>query len=272
MVLGALGTQTGGSIARPAAFCGACGLKPTFGRLPTEGILPFALSLDHPGPMARTTADLALLWRVLAGTDPRDVAERAPDAPIRLGRLRGPFEDRAEPAMREALDAGVDRLRGARMAVEDAEPGLDFEGILADHRLIMAAEAAGVHELWLSEHPDDYPPRIRALVDEGLALPAAPYARARGRQARLYQAMRERFAGLDAFVTPSAVGPAPGPETTGDPVMNSPWSFLGLPTVTLPIGLSPEALPLGMQLVGNYYAEAPLLAVAQLCEAALRSA
>jgi aspartyl-tRNA(Asn)/glutamyl-tRNA(Gln) amidotransferase subunit A len=271
MVLGALGSQTGGSITRPASFCGVCGLKPTHGRLPVRGILPFATSLDHPGPMARTINDLSILWQALAGPDPRDRRPLAPDAPIRLGRLRGFFDERAEPSMREALEGATDAIRSVGLTVVERDLPAPFESIHAEHRLIMAAEAAGVHEDWLREHPDDYPPRIRELIEEGLGIPAARYARARGRQQALIDSIGGLFEGIDALVTPAAIGPAPGPDTTGDPMMNSPWSYTGLPTVNFPIGLSPDGLPLGIQLVGDHFAEAQLLEIARRCEAALRA-
>jgi Asp-tRNA(Asn)/Glu-tRNA(Gln) amidotransferase A subunit family amidase len=272
MVLGALGSQTGGSITRPAAFCGVCGLKPTHGRLPLQGILPFAPSLDHPGPMARTVDDLAILWKALAAPAPRDRPSGTPDAPIRLGRLRGFFDSRAEPSMREALDRAIEALRGSGAIVADMALPASFENIHAEHRLIMAAEAAGVHEHGLDEHPDDYPPRIRELIEEGLRVPAAGYTRARQRQQALRDSAGGLFEGVDAAATPATIGPAPGPETTGDPLFNSPWSYLGLPTVTFPIGRSLDGLPLGIQLVGDDHGEAKLLQIARRCEEAIRKA
>lgn len=273
MVLGAIGTQTGGSITRPAAFCGVCGLKPTRGRLPLDGILPFAPSLDHPGPIARTIADLALLWKVLAGHDARDLGkDHNDDPPIRLGRLRGVFEERAEPAMTAALDAALAALATAGVAqVEDVPLPAGFEAAHAHHRVIMAAEAAAFHSRRLEADPDDYPPRIRALIEEGRGVPATAYLEARAAQAALSRAFDESDwpTWLYALVTPAAPGAAPGLDTTGDPVMNSPWSLTGLPTVTLPIGLDPQGLPLGLQLIGRRHGERPLLQIARRCEQAL---
>jgi aspartyl-tRNA(Asn)/glutamyl-tRNA(Gln) amidotransferase subunit A len=270
MIPGALGSQTGGSITRPASFCGVCGLKPTFGRLPVEGILPFAPSLDHPGPMARTVGDLARIWAALTGPGSEEIPPREGDGSIRLGRPRGLFDEQATPAMQAALEAAIARLTSAGIPVVEVRLPLGFADVPALHRLIMAAEAAGVHQAWLEEFPEDYPPKIRALVEEGLALPAAAYFRARRDQEAMRRSIGGLLVGVDALLTPAATGEAPGPDTTGDPIMNSPWSYTGLPTVTLPMGLSPRGLPLGLQLVGGPHREGPLLAVARRCEGVLQ--
>jgi aspartyl-tRNA(Asn)/glutamyl-tRNA(Gln) amidotransferase subunit A len=261
MCLGALGSQTGGSITRPAAFCGVAGLKPTHGRLPVSGILPLAPSLDHPGPIARIAADLALLWEALAGP-----ASGAPTRPPRLGRLRGLFDDRAEPAMRAAFDRTLAALAGHGAVISEPVLPDSFPDVLGRHRLVMAAEAAAVHEARLADEPDDYPPRIRALIEEGLATRACDYVRAREHQALSRREILSLFDGLDALITPAALGPAPGPETTGDPAFNSPWSYTGLPTVSIPVALAPDGLPLAIQLVGPPGGEGPLLGIAAWCE------
>ena len=281
MCLGALGSQTGGSITRPAAFCGVAGLKPTYGRVGTAGVVPLAASMDHVGPMARCVRDLAILLQVIAGPDPLDPSAAdaaAPDyterikqgcARPRLGRPRGLFESRAEPATREAMDWACDRLRAAGAAVSDVALPAAFTEVLARHRVVMAVESAMFHELRLRRHPEDYDPNIRGLLEEGLKCPATEYARTKEHQRLLKKEIEACFAGVDALLTPAAAGPAPEAATTGDPVFNSPWSYTGLPTVCFPCALSAEGLPLGLQLVGRAWGEADLLAVAAWCEDAL---
>jgi aspartyl-tRNA(Asn)/glutamyl-tRNA(Gln) amidotransferase subunit A len=282
MCLGAIGSQTGGSITRPASFCGAAGCKPSHARVSVRGVLPFAPSLDHPGPIARTVRDLALLLDAIAGHDPLDPlsspcaaavpgiaahldAEPAPRPP-RLGRLRHLFDAQADPVMRHAFDRALATLSAAGAAVSEPPLPPEFDDVLGNHRLVMAAEAAAGHESWLAAHPDDYLPQIRSLISEGLAAPALAYIRARWHQALLSRAMLDCFDGLDALATPATLGPAPDPETTGHPAFNAPWSYTGLPTVSFPIGLSPDGLPLAIQLVGRPFAEAELFAAALWCE------
>jgi aspartyl-tRNA(Asn)/glutamyl-tRNA(Gln) amidotransferase subunit A len=271
MVLGAIGTQTGGSITRPAAFCGVCGLKPTHGRLPLAGILPFAPTLDHSGPIARTVGDLALLWDVLAGPPAHGEApSRTTLGPPTLLRLGGFFDELAEPAQGAPYEAALSLLGAAGIGLRSAPPPFDVPAALADHRTVMAAEGAAVHQADLAAFPDDYPPRITALIEEGSSLDAIAYVLARARlDAARRDASRLFPPDVDAFVTPAALGPAPGPETTGDPRFNSPWSYFGLPTVNLPCGLAPGGLPIGLQLVGRPRAERALLRVAEACERAL---
>lgn len=262
MCLAALGSQTGGSITRPAAFCGVCGMKPGFGRLDDRGIVPLAPSLDHPGPIAATVGDLAVVWSVLSGDA---VAERPPRPP-RIGRLRGLFDDRADPAMTAALDASQEQLRAAGATVAEIVLPDDFPRILPEFRVILAREAARWHGIHTAAHADAYPPRLRDLLDEGRTIADVAYGQAREFQARMTVAVGTLFGAVDALLTPAAVGAAPDLSTTGDPVFNIPWSFAGVPTVTLPIGLDPAGLPLGAQLAGRATGEVDLLAVALWCE------
>jgi aspartyl-tRNA(Asn)/glutamyl-tRNA(Gln) amidotransferase subunit A len=268
MVLGALGSQTGGSITRPAAYCGVAGMKPTHGRLPLDGILPLSPTLDHPGPMARTVADLEPLWQVLSGPDVRDGLAYPDGTPIRLGRLRGPFDEHADPAMRAALDEWLARIACDEIKVIDVPLAFDFDAVISSHRTILAAEAGSFHERRLAERPDAYPPQIRALIEEGLTLPASSYVRARQHCEATRTERSNWFADIDAFVTPAALGMAPDPTTTGSPLFHSPWSFAGLPTVTFPIGLE-DGLPLGLQLIGKPFMEWDLLRIARRCAEAI---
>jgi Asp-tRNA(Asn)/Glu-tRNA(Gln) amidotransferase A subunit family amidase len=263
MCLAALGSQTGGSITRPAAFCGVAGLKPSHGRLSVEGIVPFAPSLDHPGPIARTVGDLAILWHVLSGSS--SVAQPL-SSPPRLGRLRGLFHDRADLAMRAALDRTVNLWRRAGAVIIEVVLPDAFNDVLTHHRRILAAEAAAGHEPIFAQHADAYPPGIRALVAEGLATRAVDLLHSQAHQTTLRRQIRASLEGLDALITPAALGPAPDPSTTGDPALNCPWSYTGLPTVSFPIDLSAEGLPLAVQLVGPPDGEEGLLQVGLWCE------
>jgi Asp-tRNA(Asn)/Glu-tRNA(Gln) amidotransferase A subunit family amidase len=303
MCLGAIGTQTGGSIIRPASFCGVCGFKPTFGRLDENGILPFARSLDHPGPIARSTRDLILLFHELneriewdwdnpfgppvipESGSPAGSPEQAEgwisallssrDRPPRLRRLRGFFDRRAEPIVDVALTRAVDALVAAGAEVVDQpDDAFDFEGIVKKHRLMMAAEAAAGHEARMAAHRDDYAPRIRALVEEGMSIPVTEYIRCNEHwQSCTHMDAFGLGRDADALLMPATIGPAPDPATTGDPAFNSPWSYLGWPAVSFPIGLSPDGLPLALQLVGlDDFSDSEVLSTASWCEDVIRRA
>jgi Asp-tRNA(Asn)/Glu-tRNA(Gln) amidotransferase A subunit family amidase len=265
MCLGALGSQTGGSITRPASYCGVAGLKPTFGRVSTDGVVPLAASMDHVGAMARCVRDLGILYQTIA--DPENSKDAlAPALPPRLGRLRGLFESGADSAVLRMMDDVCDRLSaGGATIVETALPDR-FVEVTARHRTVMAVEAAAIHEGRLRSVPHDYDPNIRALLEEGLACPAPEYVRCKDAQRQLREEMLPCFTDIDALLTPATTGPAPDAATTGDPLFNSPWSYTGLPTVCFPAGRSREGLPLGIQVVGAPWRENGLLTVAAWCE------
>ncbi len=281
MCFAALGSQTGGSITRPASFCGVAGLKPTYGRVSLHGIMPLAHSMDHPGPIARSVHDLAIVLQALAGRDPYDplCSDRAvpdytawlssPLRPPRLGLVRGLFQDLLDPEGQEFMDEAERALRRAGAPLKELALPAGFAEVLARHRVVMAVEAAQFHEPRLRRHPEDYGPNIRSLLEEGLATPAPEYARTKEHQARLKEEVLAGFEGVDALLTPATRGPAPDASTTGDPAFNSPWSYTGFPTVSIPAGWSTGGLPLAIQLVGPPWAEAELLAAAEWCEQAL---
>jgi Asp-tRNA(Asn)/Glu-tRNA(Gln) amidotransferase A subunit family amidase len=279
MCLGALGSQTGGSITRPASYCGVAGCKPSYGRVSVDGIVPLAPSMDHPGSIALCVKDLAILLQTVAGPDPRDAtcADRpVPDylvrlngPPPRLAWLRGLFEERAEPSVKALMDQVSKTLQARQASVQHRALPAGFASVLQCHRTVMAVEAAAYHGTRLRRHPDDYAPEIRALVEEGLACPATDYARAIDHRRQLLGEILPSFEELDALLTPATTGPAPDATTTGDPAFNAPWSYTGLPTVSIPASRSPEGLPLGLQLVGRPWSEAELLATAAWCEQVL---
>jgi aspartyl-tRNA(Asn)/glutamyl-tRNA(Gln) amidotransferase subunit A len=281
MCLGALGSQTGGSITRPAAYCGVASCKPTYGRVSSDGIVPLAPSMDHPGPMARSIRDVAILLQAIAGADHRDsTCQNVPVAdysaateracpPPRLGRLRGFFDERADPAVTRMMEAVAKQFAREGAAIADVALPATFARVVDNHRLVMAVEAAAYHRPRLERHPEDYAPKIRSLLEEGIACPAAEYARVKRHQDDLKREILACFRDVDALVVPATTTPPPLADTTGDPAFNSPWSYTGLPTVSLPAQWTSDGLPLAIQLVAQPWREADLFAVAAWCERGL---
>lgn len=267
MCLGALASQTGGSITRPASYCGVASCKPTYGRVSCEGVVPLAASMDHPGAMARSVRDVEILLTTLADTG----WEMQPDCtvPPTIGRLRGLFESRAEPSVTQMMERTTEQLRRRGATVVDVKLPSSFGEVLPRHRVIMAVEAAAFHGERLRRHPDDYDPWIRTLLEEGLACPAPEYARCKAHQRQLRVEIEKYFAGVSALLAPATTSPAPDATSTGDPAFNSPWSYTGLPAVSLPTGLTEDGMPLAIQLVGRAWSESELFPLAAWCEKTL---
>jgi aspartyl-tRNA(Asn)/glutamyl-tRNA(Gln) amidotransferase subunit A len=266
MCMGALGSQTGGSITRPASYCGVAGCKPTYGRVNIEGVMPLAPSLDHVGPMARCVRDLAVLLQAISDS-PMSVGHSL--GPPRLGRLRGLFDHRADPAVTEMMRQVCSRLEKQGATIIDVPEPAAFAEVLPRHRTIMAVESAAFHQERWRRHPEDYDPWIRKLLEEGLNCPAPEYARCKEHQQLLRSEMMPCFDGVDALLTPATTSPAPDAGSTGDPAFQSPWSYTGFPTICFPAAFSPDGLPLSIQLAGRPWSESALFPVALWCEEAL---
>lgn len=277
MCLGALGTQTGGSVLRPAAYNGAVGFKPGHGRIPVAGVLTFSWLLDHVGTFSRAVEDAALLWRLLREEAPVDwQASRdrlpppvVPRAPLRVWRLRGAFEQQAEPEMREAFERACRQLARAGVALVEQPLPAGFEAIQAVHHTISSVEAATVHRDRFRAAPAGFPPLVTKLLAGAQGVSGVEYVAALRERHRLRLAFHAAMAGLDAALLPTTPGPAPDLSTTGNAAFNRPWSLCGVPTLTLPIGLSGEGLPLGLQLVGVDGGEDALLGISAWCESQL---
>lgn len=284
MCLGAIGSQTGGSITRPASYCGVAGVKPTFGCASRAGVVPVAFHLDHVGPLARTAADCAILLRAIAGPDARDPASSprakfdwtdnpvatASSKPPRLGVIHSYFFETAEAETAELAESALRGLEGAGAKLVELPLPEHFENVHTMHRRIMTSEGAEYHRLNYGAPRAGYGPKMAAFIDEGLAVTMDEYQEALGNQAAFRDAMERTLADVDALVIPSTTSPAPADlTTTGDPRFNSPWSHAGVPTVSIPCALTKAGLPVSLQLVGRAWSEARLLAVAAWCEAKL---
>jgi amidase len=267
MVPAALGTQTAGSIIRPASYCGVVGYKPSRGLVPLDGTSPLApQSLDTIGLVVRTAADLPILAAALGVP----VASPPSPRPLRIGLCRTEAWPTAAAESHAAVEGAAQRLARAGAAV--AEEHERFEGLCEAQREIMAFEACRAWRDRLAGHLDRLSPQLRGLLAEGEAITPARHARAlalRDDGLRRLPAILARF---DVLLTPAVLGEAPaGLASTGDPAMNRVWTLLGLPCLTLPAAEGPHGLPVGVQLVGAPGGDAGLLAAAGWAEEALRS-
>jgi len=268
MVPAALGTQTAGSIIRPASFCGVIGWKPSHGLLSLAGVSPLAPSLDTLGAFARAVEDLPLLTNALGGAlDP--VAPLA--SPPRVGLCRTDQWPLAAPETRRAVEEAAAKIAAAGGEVREVELGADLAGLAEAQATIMAVEIARSLGVERREHEALLSPSLRKLIDEGTATPPERHATALSRADLGRRRFPEVLADVDVLLTPSAVGEAPvGLESTGDPAFCRIWTLLHAPCVNLPAATGPQGLPVGIQLVGAPGRDAQLLAAAEWVAARLR--
>jgi aspartyl-tRNA(Asn)/glutamyl-tRNA(Gln) amidotransferase subunit A len=276
MVPLALGTQTIGSNVRPASYCGLVGLKPTFGRISTRGVMPLSYSQDHVGLMARSVEDIALGLSITAGHDPEDASSsRAPvpdylaaltsrRAP-RVGLLREFFE-RATPDVADTTAQVVNRLARAGADIDEAKLPPTFRAVAAAAYVIMRSETASVHAERFALKADLYRPAIRSSIEMGMLIPGDLYVRALRIRRQFRREMSPLLERYDVLLTPTTPTPAPEGMATGDASFQLPWSISGLPSITVPCGLTTSGLPLGIQLVSGAFTEASLLSAAAWCE------
>jgi aspartyl-tRNA(Asn)/glutamyl-tRNA(Gln) amidotransferase subunit A len=265
MVPCAIGSQTVGSILRPAAFCGVVGLKGQHSLVPVDGAVPLAWSLDHVGPFARSVSDAALVLAVMADAKLEPVKVEAP----RLSVGRQLFE-RADPDLRHHLEGVVERLAQAGARVTELTLPPPFAGIHAAGQVVLEVEAATYHQPAFAKHADDYGPGMREMLKIGLARPATEYVNANRVRTAFRDAMIPLLEAHDALLSPTAPGPAPaGLGWTGDASLCAPWSSAGVPSISLPTGLNASGLPLALQLVQAPTGLARLLGVAAWCERVL---
>jgi Asp-tRNA(Asn)/Glu-tRNA(Gln) amidotransferase A subunit family amidase len=266
----AFGTQTAGSIIRPAAYCGVVGYKPTFGMINRTGMKLMSDSLDTVGVMARSVADCAFFAGAVAGRDLGDPDAHPGRAP-RIGICKSPSWDLATPETHALLARVEAALARAGATVEPRELPAPFAALKTAHPIVMNAESARALGWELAMHPDGISDGLRERMAFGLAQTDAALAEAYDVFAATQHSFPEAMAGLDVLVTPSAPGEAPaGLEWTGDPAFNFIWTSLHVPCVTVPAGAGPNGLPLGIQIVGRRGEDRAILAWARWVEAALR--
>jgi Asp-tRNA(Asn)/Glu-tRNA(Gln) amidotransferase A subunit family amidase len=274
----ALGSQTNGSIIRPASFCGVYGFKPSFGLVPRGGVLRLSRPLDHVGVLARSLADVALLTECIAGYDDGDpdtepprarpplsaVLAQEPPLPPRLALVRTPFWKRLDDDARAAFEELAESLGEHAEPFElpeSAAQAIDW------HRTIFEADLAASFELEYERGAQQLSASLRSQIERGRQVTAVDYRKALSRIEILNEGFAELFANVDAIVTPATLGTAPrGLAATGDPLLATLWTYCGMPALSLPLARGENGLPLGVQLVGARGDDARLLRTARwLC-------
>jgi len=286
-----LGSDTGASIRAPASFCGVVGLKPTYGRVSRAGALPLAWSLDHPGPLARSVADCALMLQAIAGPDPRDPAtifEPVPDynsglgrgvQNLRIGVPREYFFEIVEPEVERLVLHAISTLEGLGARVDEVSlPHVGHSQVAGN--VIMSTEAAAWHAMWLAERPQDYGEDVLARIRGGLLVRAVEYLSSQKMRTLVQQDFASAFERVDVVLGPTVPIVAPPIGHTIEPggqlnlsprvIANRatvPCNLTGMPAISVPCGLS-QGLPVGLQIMGPAFAEALVLRVAATYEAA----
>ncbi len=258
LCLMAFGTQTIGSVNRPAAFCGVVGFKPSYDRISRNGVIPLSGSLDHVGFFTRNVYDAELVAGMLCYQWQVAVSSEKPV----LGIPEGPYLHKATKEGLTHFNNTCQALVDAGFKVKYVPAMADFDEIYDRHNLIVAAEAARIHAKWFAKYEELYHPKTAELIHRGLTVDDTLLSQALAGRVKLRQELTQLMEqnGIDLWISPAAPGSAPkGLESTGDPVMNLPWTHSGLPALSLPSGFNKDHLPLGLQLTGPWYGDEMVL-------------
>ena len=279
-VLGRLGSDTGGSIRQPAAYCGITGLKPTYGRVSTRGVVPLSWSLDHAGPLCRTADDAALLLEAIAGYDPLEpssvdypverysTAARAKTGALRIGVVRRPFFEQLDPEIETAVNTALEVIAKLTAGMRDSE--LPTYQTLP----IVGAEAYAFHLPYFTKTPELYQPMTRQRIAAGATMTAAAYIEARRELDRLRRSVGSVFSSVDLLISPTsplpqmtieegAIPDVPPPGAVPLSLRNTqPFDIFGLPAISIPCGFTRDDMPIGLQIAGPRFGESRVLALA----------
>lgn len=281
MCLAALGSQTAGSTLRPAVYNGLVGLKPQYGRISLHGVIPVSYQLDHVGILTRSVQDAATILDALAGydaADPRTIRETPPRYDIatlkpglpRLAKPRDSFFTQVDDEMGDQVEMVATAARSAGAVVEEITFPTPLDAIPPNLSTILMSDLAEYHEELYAAKRAEYGPTVARFVEQGLETSGVQYSAALRHRSRTIAEFRGIASRFDAIITPGTPSAAPeGLTTTGDPVMQGPWTYAGFPSLSLPTALNGNGLPLGIQLLGSAFDEAGLIAAARWIEGVL---
>ena len=282
---GALGSDTGGSIRQPSAYCGIVGIKPTYGRVSTRGVVPLSFTNDHIGPMARSVEDATLLLNAIAGYDPMDsncldvpvpdyrLALQGRVSGLRIGIPRALFYEGLDPDIAAAVEAATAVLKKLTAGIRDVRLP-DYGNVP-----VTAAEAWAYHLPYYSKTPELYQPQVRTRLEGGRNITAHQYIAAKREIDLVRRTVREVFRDVDVLITPTTAIPpdtienadpeVPPPGGVANSLRNTvPFDIYGLPTISVPCGFTRSGMPIGLQISGNHLAEMTVISLARAYERA----
>ena len=292
---GAIGSDTGGSIRQPAGYCGIVGLKPTYGRVSTFGVIPLAWSLDHLGPITRTATDAALMLQVIAGYDTQDTASvdvpvpnyvatiAAATSSLRLGIPRAYFYEALHPEIQAAMEAALSvlkKLAGTQRDIAPLATNATYSSVMDPYVAILRAEAYAYHKDYVSKSPELYQAQTLKRIRAGADVTTSAYIQSRRKLEQVRRSVARAFETVDLLITPTACVPSfaianllADPNTLREKELltlrnTRPFNMLGLPTVSVPCGFTRADLPIGMQITGPPGGEATVLRLAYAYEQA----
>ncbi len=283
MCLAALGSQTGGSLIRPASYNGIVGFKPTYSNISLQGVIPVSWNLDHIGSHTRCVSDAFRLFKVMCEKHPNP-SIRMPHAllsnspltfssarPPCLGFIRGFMEDDASSEILHHMQSIVENFKDAGAIVVEMELPESFKEVHSAHTIIFEVDLATFHQQFYKSSADKYPPKIKSRIGNGMKTLGYHYSNALQIRKKFQDDMGKLLSSVDAGLMLSSLTTAPhGLETTGSAAANVPWSFSGFPAISLPSGLDSQRLPLGIQLVGPAWSDELIATVAMWCEDVLK--
>lgn len=258
----AFGTQTIGSIIRPAAYCGIIGFKPSFGRIPTDGVVPFSKSADHIGFFTQDIEGCILVSSILCDDWKTTVSGKNCKKPIIIGVPEGKYHEQASSEILAAFEKQIKILEGKGVSIKRINTFENINEINRMHRLMIAAEMAKVHENWFEAHESLYSFHTKEIIENGMKITTDELELARKGRFQLREELEslKHKSGIDLWISPAALAlPPEGLKSTGSPLMNLPWTYAGIPAITIPFGREKNNLPLGIQFCGSFNEDEKLL-------------
>jgi len=280
MCLAAIGTQTGGSLLRPAAYNGIVGFKPTYGYISSAGVMPNSWSMDTVGLHGRCVEDAAILWRNMREDHPISFAckpipvnvtpKQSSNGAPRLGYIREFFEKETSPEVLKNLESIREKFKQAGAELVELKLPQSFNVVIEGWETIKFTELCAYHRPVFESRQDQFPPKVKKRIETGLKIPGYKYVEALRQRILFQKEMCECLASVDAALMPIAYSTAPkGLFSTGSSIFNRPWTFSGFPAMSIPSGMDPGGLPFGVQLASQPMAEEHLLEAAAWCESIL---